>query len=93
MVVKIRPNEDCELKIVTCNIPKKHLKYIETLCRWGITPSRSEYVRRAISKQIEDDLRTKRYIDEVIETIDEDTILIPDYNNGKPIKILRRLEY
>jgi len=84
-----------ELKIITCNIPLEHLKYVQKLMDWGIVPSRSEYIRRAVGNQIERDNETKRYVEEVIETTidNKNFIKIPGYNGNKPVQILRRLEY
>lgn len=95
-------DEEHDLKIVTCNIPKKHLEYIRKLLEWGIVPSRSEYVRHAIADQISRDFETKKYVEEVIEADEikvERSVKIPEgydyvegFNGNKPFKTTR-LEY
>ena len=62
------------------------------LNEYGFTPSRSEYVRRAVSNQIEEDLKTQRYMESVIKTTKEDNCLItiPDMDgNVTTYRILR----
>ena len=88
-------DKEHSMKIVTCNLPRKHLAYINKLLEWGIVPSRSEYVRVAVANQIRNDFETKGYVEEVIEeTIDNKTFIkIPGYNGDKPVEIIRRLEY
>ena len=86
-----------ELKIVTCNFPIKHINYIKKLIEYGLVPSRSEYVRRAVGNQIADDLKTKRYVEDVmvgkIKLDPSKYIKIPGYNGDKPVEIIRRLDY
>ena len=78
-----------DMKIITINIPKAYWKLIRKYLEWGICPSVSEYVRRAIDRQIKDDMRSQRYVQKVIIAVDKDTILIPGYNGDKPMRILR----
>ena len=65
-----------EMCIVTINLPESSLDYMRKLNEFGFTPSRSEYVRRAVSNQIEEDLKTKRYMEAVIKTTKKDNNLI-----------------
>ena len=87
-----------ELKIITINIPLEHLKYVQQLMDWGKVPSRSEYVRTAVANQIENDMKTKKYIKKVIKNPEEilepeKFVRIPGYNGDKPVEIIRRLDY
>jgi Arc/MetJ-type ribon-helix-helix transcriptional regulator len=85
-------SEEDNMKVVTINLPKPYLAYIKTLMDWGITPSRSEYVRRAVEDKIREDMKLRLYIDEVIEASDEDTVWIPAGDGTRrKHKILRRL--
>ena len=69
-----------DLIIVTVNLPEKYLDYIQELNEWGNTPSRSEYVRKAVANQIEADFKTKRYIESIVDSKDESLVRIPDMN-------------
>ena len=96
------PRPHGPLKIITCNLPLEILKYIQKLMDWGLVPSRSEYVRAAVTNQVREDLETKKYVEEVIETDEikvERTVKIPEgydyiegFNGNKPFKTTR-LEY
>lgn len=86
-----------ELKIVTINVPKLDLYYIQKMLDAGLVPSRSEYIRVAIRNQINADLETVRYEIGVVEGIEErfdpkKFVRVPGYNGNKPMKIVKRLE-
>ena len=87
-----------ELKVITCNIPKPYLIYIDKLMKKGICPSRSEYFRRAVGEQILrdfymlDKIETQPIENIVFEYDPEKYVRIPGYNGNKPVEILRRLE-
>lgn len=70
------------LRIVTVNIPQKYLDFIAKLQEWGITPSRSEYVRIAVMKQITEDLKIASTISfitkETKEALDPTCIRVPN---------------
>ena len=93
-----KEGQNPELKVITANIPRPFLIFIEKLRKKGICPSRSEYIRRAIGEQILRDF----YMLDKIETQELDYIefnydpekyvRIPGYNGNKPVEILRRLE-
>ena len=86
-----------ELKVITCNVPKPFLRYIEKLRHKGICPSRSEYIRRAIGEQILrdfymlDKIETQPIENIVFDYDPEKYVRIPGYNGNKPVEILRRL--
>lgn len=76
-----------DMKIITINIPVPYHRLMKKYIEWGICPSVSEYVRRAIDRQIKEDMRTQRYVQKVIAS--KDSVLIPGYNKDKPMRILR----
>ena len=86
-----------ELKIITINVARLDLYYIQKLMDVGLVPSRSEYIRNAIRNQINADLETVRYEKAVIEGTEEyfdptKFVRVPGYNGNEPLKIVRRLE-
>jgi len=88
--------------IVTINLPEKYLLYIKKLTEWGITPSRSEYIRSMAKEIIKKDFEFIKKVDEVIEADEikvEKSVKIPEgydyvegFNGNKPFKTTR-LEY
>lgn len=54
------------MRVITSNLPQKYLDEIEKFMEWGITPSRSEYIRRAINTQINIDHELIKDTDNVI---------------------------
>ena len=93
-----REGPNTELKVITCNIPKPYLKYVDKLQKKGICPSRSEYIRRAIGEQILrdfymlDKIETQTIENIAFEYDPEKYVRIPGYNGNKIVEILRRLE-
>ncbi len=86
-----------ELKVITINVPRLDLYYIQKLMDVGLVPSRSEYIRNAIRNQINADLETVRYEKAVIEGTEEcfdpkKFVRVPGYNGNEPLKIVKRLE-
>ncbi len=86
-----------ELKIITINVPRLDLYYIQKFMDAGLVPSRSEYVRNAIRNQINADFETVRFEKRVVEGTEkrldpEKFVRIPGYNGNEPVKIVRRLE-
>ena len=86
-----------EMVIITVNVPKYMLKHVQVLMGRGITPSRSEYFRRAVSNQIERDAYAIKYVDTFEEKVRIPKVeipkgyeLIPGYE--EPVKV-KRLEY
>ena len=93
-----RWGDNHELKVVTVNIPRIFLRYIEALRIKGICPSRSEYIRRAVGEQVLRDFEMIYNIENIdelpIENIEfeydeEKYVRIPGYNGGKPFKTVR----
>ena len=86
-----------EMKIITINVPRIDLYYIQKLMDVGLVPSRSEYIRNAIRNQINRDLELVRFQKNVIEEKEEyfdpeKFVRVPGYNGNEPVKIVRRLE-
>ena len=86
-----------EMKIITINVPRIDLYYIQKLMDVGLVPSRSEYIRNAMRNQINSDLEIVRYEKAVIEGTEEyfdpkKFVRIPGYKGNKPVKIIERLE-
>ena len=75
---KIGPEE--KMKVTTVNLPPKLLLYVERLIEWGITPSRSEYIRNAVWRSIKEDKIIQEKVDGIISALvdDPDTIRIPN---------------
>ncbi len=87
-----------ELKIVTINVPRIDLNYIQQFMDEGLVPSRSEYIRNAIRNQINADFETVKYEKRVVEGTEKrfdpkKFVRVPGYNGNEPVKIVRRLEY
>jgi len=86
-------DEDFRMAIVTVNLPKKMIKIIEKIRVWGLTPSRSEYVRNAVREAINVDLKFMDKVDAVIESEEPNTIRIPNGDGTYTThQILRRPE-
>ena len=86
-------DEGARMAIVTVNLPKKILKVIEKIRVWGLTPSRSEYVRNAVREAINVDLNFMDKVDAVIESEEPNIIRVPNGDGTYTIrKILRRIE-
>jgi len=86
-----------DLRIITINVPIIDLDYIEKFIdETGLVPSRSEYLRVALRNQINRDLKMskllKAFIKGELKFDPEKFVLVPGYNNNKPVPILRRLE-
>ncbi len=59
-----------KMKIITVNIPKHYLKYIDYLIREiGIAPSRSEFIRWSIGNQINRDLKQLEKMEEMMDKV------------------------
>ena len=91
------PAKHGELKVITINVPRLDLYYIQKFQDIGIVHSRSEWIRNAIRNQINADLETVRYEKAVIEGTEEyfdptKFVRVPGYNGNEPLKIVRRLE-
>lgn len=71
-------SEHGELKVVTVNLPVADLYYIDKLLKFGHSASRSEYFRRAVKNQIENDRITMRYQQKIIN--EEMKIYVPIIN-------------
>lgn len=87
--------EEERMRVVTINLPIKYLQYIEKLIEWGITPSRSEYIRLATYKSIKEDNLFKERVNDVntSERTGVDVIRIPNGDGTYDIReLLRRLE-
>jgi len=80
-----------EMIIITINLPETYIDYIRELNDWGNTPSRSEYIRKAVANQIEEDLKTKRYMESVIKAKHGDNNLITLPNEDGNITTYRIL--
>jgi len=81
-----------ESKITTVNLPESYISDIGTLI--GISSlSYSEYIRRAVQYKLELEMEETilRRKNEKLEK--EGFVLIPDYNDDKPVQIIKRLEY
>ncbi len=86
-----------ELKIITINVPRLDLYYIQKLMDVGLVPSRSEYIRNAVRNQINRDLELVRFQKNVMEEKEEffdpkKFVRVPGYNGNEPLKIVKRLE-
>jgi len=47
------PIEKIPMKIITCNMPQHYISVLDSVVRKGITPSRSEAIRLAMSHGLE----------------------------------------
>ncbi len=87
------------MRVITSNLPQKYLDEIEKFMEWGITPSRSEYIRRAIGTQLKIDHEFIKDTDKVIEGGYDNKIEYLDLKKfvrvpgiDQPFRIIRRLE-
>jgi len=51
------------VKIITINLPEKYLSAIQTLCAFGIYPSRSEAVRTALRDFLMEEIKFDKSFD------------------------------
>lgn len=80
-----------ELRIITVNIPKKYLEYIKKLQEWGLTPSRSEYIRNVVMRQIKEDLDLAKSIDHIIQPEIDPKLYVRVPNGDGTSKIYNRI--
>ena len=81
-------------RVITISINKEVLKTVEVQ-RWKLGISRSELFRRAIRYYLEHEADFNKWCDEQKEEYDSLYANQPEtlyYYNGKPIKVIRRLE-
>lgn len=82
-----------EMKIVTINIPLKLHKLFVYLKEWGLIPSVSEAFRQTGIKYA---LELYELIDKIDADLDnfdpKKFVRVPGYNEGKPVKIIQRLD-
>ncbi len=72
------------MRVITVNVPERHLDYIKREQEKGLISSRSEWVRKAVQHYIEFDMNLNEFLDNSIE----DTVKVPKYEP----KVIRRLE-
>lgn len=71
----MKSKEHGPLKIIAVNLPEIDICYINKLMKFGYCASRSEYIRRAVKNQIEDDRNTMRYQQKIMN--EEVEIYVP----------------
>ena len=78
-VVNFPHREGDAMKIVTINVPVRHLELINKLLENRVYPSRSEAIRVAIRDWLITESKFySQYIDPVLETGDINTIRVPN---------------
>ena len=78
--------------IVTINLPWAYLDFLDKQKEWGLTPSRSEYIRTAVKRAMKEDIALMESIDRINECETLEDVKIPgDYLERNGIKVIRRL--
>ena len=78
------------MAIITINVPIPYLKSIRNLIEWGLTPSRSEYIRTTIKEGIRKDVDFMESVDRFNEAKNPKKVKVPKgYLERNGIKVLR----
>jgi Arc/MetJ-type ribon-helix-helix transcriptional regulator len=87
-----------DLQILTTNLSRKMITFIDECVRFGLIASRSEYIRIAVKNQLNIDFNFMNTLEHEIKEVrkkDFDPnryVKIPGYNHNKPVKIIRRMD-
>jgi len=81
------------MRIITINVPEKYCLFIEKLIKWGLIPSRSEFIRHATKEKIDKEMSFIDKVDTVIEARDPRFIRIPNGDGTyAEHRVIKRLE-
>ena len=80
------------MRVITSNLPQNELKIIEKFIEWGMAPSRSEYIRKAIRHQIDHDYEFVKKTDDIKAGVYDHMKFVKVPGIEVPFRVIRRLE-